>query len=212
MERRTFSYRLYLILLAICIVLILGSLVAVLVSHQRSSQVNSKNNDDTNAAPIDPALSWSSFVYRPFGIVAPVPTGMQVCVNVDQGFVIRNDECAAQTKPTFSITSNSAWDTMDAAAVFNDVYGQELREAGILDIAQKAVPEGGKPVAYLRYTLSDALTGIVVFENLNNTQSGRKFAVTVRRNVPPIISTVAADVDVATASFLAHVAFLSKDQ
>lgn len=191
----------------LAILLVLAVLAAVLIKGSKTANTNAAG-DTNNQVAYDPAASWSTFNYRPFGIAVPLPTGMNVCPGEDGGLAIRNDACGAKTKPAFLIRRNADWDALDETVVYDDVFGQGLREAGLASIAGKGERLGGKPASVLLARLTDVLSGAVVTETLNVTGPARKAAVEIRHDVPPQIEGVAADVDLVSRALLSHLAFL----
>ncbi len=185
--------------------------VVTLVKGSSTTNTNAGNNANTNIA-YDPAATWATFNYRPFGIAVPLPKGMNICPAEDGGLAIRNDACGAKTKPTFLIRRNADWDALDETATYDDAFGQELREAGLASIADRGERLGGKLATVLLAQLTDVLSGAVVTETLNVTNQARKVAVEIRRDVPPQVEGVTTDVDVVTRALLSHVAFLKPER
>jgi hypothetical protein len=142
---------------------------------------------------------------------------MYVCEDGDNGFSVKKGGCGQDIRPTFTVRRNAAWDAMDAAAAFDDAYGQQLKEAGLASIGGRGTLLGGKSVSVQLYDFSDTFAGAVATESLNGQPASKKVAIDINRDVPLHVAGILNDDgtevngDQLLAMFLQHIAFVATE-
>lgn len=173
---------------ALVVLLVIACGVALLVQNRGRSAKNVGTTVDTvNVAQESPAAAWPEFYYQPFDMTMPYPTGMVVCVNGEEGYVIQRDACGSGV-PLVAVRRNSAWDAMDDESAYNDAFAQELREAGMQSVSGKGTLLGGKPVSILLASFSDQGGGALLTYSLNSDPTTMKVSVAIRYDAPSTIA------------------------
>jgi len=171
--------------------------------YRGHDEVTTSNTNST--AVSDPTVAWQIYFYRAFNVSVAIPPGTYVCEDGEHGFSVRSSGCGEDTKPSFTVRRNPAWDAMDEVTAFNDAYGQQLKEAGLESIGEHATQLGGKPVSLQRYNFSETFAGVLATETLNVNAGAKKVAIDIDRDVPLQSTATQYTDEELTRLFLTHI-------
>lgn len=193
------------------IVAVVAAAVAGFVWLRNSSGTDTNNlnaNSNSNdVQPTDISVGWPTFT-SPYRLAVPLPRGMRPCDEGQGVFNLRNDDCVSTARPSLRFRRSDAWDGMSAESVFDDVFAQELREAGLESVVGSAAPVAGRNVSGLVYTFNDQLTVAVMTElNPPAGSKARNAVVEANRQSAPQVEGVAQDVDDALMAVLQGMTF-----
>jgi len=193
------------------VVAIVAAAVAGFLWLRNPSATNSSNtNGNGNSSDIQPtdiSVGWPTFT-SPYRVSVPMPRGMRPCDDGNGIFSLRNDDCSSAASPSLRFRRSDTWDGMTAEAVLDEVFAQELREAGLEKISGVAAPVSGRSASGIVYTFNDQLTVAVMTEQ--SPPSGvkaRNVAIEANRQSPPQVDGVPQDIDDALMAVVQGIVF-----
>ncbi|MBI4426797.1 MAG: hypothetical protein HY567_04425 [Candidatus Kerfeldbacteria bacterium] len=180
--------------------LVVLALVALVVSRRTSAPAPATTSSEQR-------LSWPLVHYPLFSVSLPLPTGMTVCQQGSAQLSVRTAACEDEATDAIVVRRQDSWDALELTAVFDDAFGQELREAGRPSLAGSGIALDGDLTSIRYRVLSATVTAAVVRDKQVRDGTSRTMAILFRRDVPLRDHGVEVQTDDVVESYLQAISF-----
>lgn len=167
--------------------------------------------------PIDASVQvasklWPLVFNQTLGISVPLPLGMNPCQPESSKVTIRLAACTEEEATNaVEVRRDESWDALKLTAVFDQAFGQELREAGLTSLGNRGASLDGSLTTIRYHQLSDTVTAAIVRDKQIRDGNSRTVSVLFRRDAPLRDNGADVAVDMIVVPYLSAIRFSGLD-